>query len=282
MTSKELRRHHDPQRAPAGSSMPSLTRTRNDTASRRCDDAVVVRCQVVIGLISTCPAVAISRSWYLPCPSPDTAVGVASSIDGVDAAVVDAERPPVQFIQLDPPSRARCPRSAISASMPAKPGVSASRTTGTAAGRTADRDCHIDEVLIDDLLVDLRVDGQEFLQRDAAGTAEKLVDPEQTRMLFERVAIVAAQHHDHGNLHLVEGDNHRGILLRLLAAAAMVRRRHVMRTRYLALAGDAPGVRAGPRARRSRTVEECQHVALVIRPSLPRTGSDTAGRGCPR
>jgi hypothetical protein len=75
------------------------------------------------------------------------------------------------------------------------------------------------KVSIDKIVtVDLGVDGRELLQRGDAGLDEEAhkAEPNAAVLLLERVAVFRSQRHHRGHVHLVEGGQHSGGVLRLL------------------------------------------------------------------
>ncbi len=83
--------------------------------------------------------------------------------------------PPVRSSSFSAPSRAARPKSAIAASMPGE-----AELVGVADHRhhqprwAADRDAHVDEVLVDDVVaVDLGIDRRELLQRRRSRRARR-------------------------------------------------------------------------------------------------------------
>jgi hypothetical protein len=134
------------------------------------------------------------------------------------------------------------------------------------AVRAADRDAHVDEVLVDDLVaVDLGVDRGKLLQRGDAGADEQahVAEPHAAVLLLERLTVLRAQRHRRRHVHLVEGGQHRGGVLRLLQprrdGAAQAGHLHPL----LAVLHRPRRLRGGWRGGRRRgAVQEGEHVAL--------------------
>ena len=136
------------------------------------------------------------------------------------------------------------------------------------AVRAADGDAHVHEVLVDDVVaVDLGVDGREFLQRGDARLDEEghEAEPDAAMLLLERVAVFGTQRHRGRHVHLVEGGQHGGVVLRLLEAhrdgAAQARHLHALLALFerAGRLGGLSGRRAG---RGGGAAEELEHVAL--------------------
>ena len=118
----------------------------------------------------------------------------------VDAAVGDAEGAAGQVLQLQRAvagAFAEIGDGGLDAGEAELVGVADHRHDQ--AGGTADRDAHVDEILVNDVVaVDLGVDRGEFLQRDAAGADEDAHEAEADAvvLLLEGIAVFAAQRHD--------------------------------------------------------------------------------------
>ena len=153
------------------------------------------------------------------------------------------------------------------------------------AVRAADGDAHVDEVPVDDVLaVDLGVGGGEFGERRDAGADEEAheAEPHAAVLLLESVAVLGADRHDGAHVHLVEGGEHGGGVLRFLEAdrdgAAQARHPHALLA-GLGLARGLGGEAASGRGWRGRAVEEGEHVALGDPPVLAGAGADGGGAG---